>query len=619
MSGEAVTPRFLKGAAALAVAGVCLAALGIILVCLTTFGGVRIETVTFDTAGYDSPPRKVSGLLFIPDEPVAIPTPGVVFSHGLLMSKELHLEQCRSLAAEGLVVLAIDLRGHGATGGSNDAGLTERRDVWAAVEYLGGVPGVDRERIAVGGHSLGSIASTTAGIFQEGDRIKTVVAIAGQPGREEAAQLLFGKTSDFLGKIWPFLGWSRQWDINSAADLADRNIVNDITGDRPPNYLLVVGDRDSALPVEAAETMMESATGRAHVQAGRTYGSFTDGTARRLEVTEDTHTSEAFSEAVWNDFAGWVFQSFDLPPPGLLQMRPRLRYLGQFLLVLGFFLIGMGALYLLRYMFERTRPVEDVSPFRPGNPRAARRLAVMSVLLFMVISFLSFPFSKATGVRAFVPLLGADLYASLAASRTLLLIGVAALVLGATAIRGLDPVYCSSEGALQPGGTGSSVLAGVVTLAVFMFLYVPTAHGLYLNGGVPVSLWGFFTFAGVVTVQLYIEQEYFHYFLLPAFSPRDTGKKRFTYVLCESAVRGTAFGLAFLPLIATPFYLVGRTGEVRLPVIPMAMIAGFLLFLPVSALGLYTRRRGYSVIASSLFLALAASVIAGCLFAVRVF
>ncbi len=68
----------LKTAAAITAVGICVAALGALLVCRTTFSGVTLKTVSFDTAPYDSPPRKVSGVLISPDKPLSIPAPGVV-------------------------------------------------------------------------------------------------------------------------------------------------------------------------------------------------------------------------------------------------------------------------------------------------------------------------------------------------------------------------------------------------------------------------------------------------------------------------------------------------------------------------------------------------------------
>lgn len=594
--------RFKNAAIILAAIGLTLAVIGVFLVYLTTFPGVTIERVEFDTAPYDSPPNTVSGLLLIPEEPAATPTPAVVFSHGLSASKEMYLEPCRELAMKGVIVLAIDLRGHGATGGANDAGLTERRDVWAAVDYLSGVPGVDGNRIAVGGHSLGAITATAAGIFQEGDFIKTVVAIAGQPGRKEAAELSAGPVNDFLGKIWPFLGWSRQFYMNNEQDMKDRDLIDHIDEEKPPNYQVIVGDKDSLLPVDTAKRIIEKATGRSTIVPGRTYGSFSDGTARRLVVTEDTHWSEAYGNEVWNSFAEWVFDSFDLELEGRISIKAMRRYRGQALLMLGFFLIGIGAFYLVRYLIKEKRDIRDVCPYRPGGRGTGIQLAVLATVLFAGVSIASFPFARATGIRAFVPFLGADVYTSLVLSRIILLLPVTLAILAFIRIRKWKPLRLRRPGEWNYGTLGKSLLLGVVTYVVFLVLYAPTAHGLFLTRGTPVSIGGYFTVLAVVLVQLYAEQEFFHYFFLPAFSPRDTAGKRWVYILSETAFRGVAFGLAFLVLVPRPLYALGRAGS--FPFVLAMMIFGFLLFLPVSALSLYARRRGYSVLAPCLAVAL---------------
>ncbi|MBM3957597.1 MAG: alpha/beta fold hydrolase, partial [Gemmatimonadetes bacterium] len=113
-----------------------------------TFPGVDIRRVAFDTGEYESPARRVSGLLITPDNPVSDPAPGVVFVHGFLMSKEVYFGPARELAKRGVPVLAIDLRGHGSTGGRGDQNFTEVYDALAAVDYLASLPGVDPDRIA---------------------------------------------------------------------------------------------------------------------------------------------------------------------------------------------------------------------------------------------------------------------------------------------------------------------------------------------------------------------------------------------------------------------------------------------------------------------------------------
>lgn len=110
----------------------------------------------------------------------------------------------------------------------------------------------------------------------------------------------------------------------------------------------------------------------------------------------------------------------------------------------------------------------------------------------------------------------------------------------------------------------------------------------------------------------------------PAFSTEFTGRetagKRWGYILSEAAVRGAAFGLAFVPVLSNPLQLLGRPGLLmRFPAAPAFMVLGFFVFLPASALAFYARRRGYSVLAPCLFLALFTALFFSCFISARAF
>jgi dienelactone hydrolase len=68
----------------------------------------------------------------------------------------------RRLAEAGWASLAIDLRGHGATGGEEGYTLA-RRDVRAAWEWLRTAPGVDPARVAPAGASVGANLALVVG------------------------------------------------------------------------------------------------------------------------------------------------------------------------------------------------------------------------------------------------------------------------------------------------------------------------------------------------------------------------------------------------------------------------------------------------------------------------
>ena len=61
----------------------------------------------------------------------------------------------KEYAQNGYVALAITLRGWPETGGTDDCGLNQPRDVLNAAEWLSEQPGVNPEKIALMGQSLG--------------------------------------------------------------------------------------------------------------------------------------------------------------------------------------------------------------------------------------------------------------------------------------------------------------------------------------------------------------------------------------------------------------------------------------------------------------------------------
>lgn len=612
--------RFLKVSAVIALAGLLLAALGIIVVYRNTFPGVDIQRVSFSTAPYDDPPRTVSGLLFIPRDPVEVPTPAVVFSHGMLVQKEVYVSHCRELALQGLVVLDIDLRGHGATGGSHDFGNTEMRDVWAAVDYLSQLDLVDPDRIAVAGHSLGGITSTRAGVFQEDDGIKAVVAIYCWPGQKQAIETVFGPLEDFIGNLWPYFGLSRVYDLNDESDTRERDVVSYLDESTPPNYMLIIGDRDELGTLEESWEIMEAATGVTDIERSELYGDFEEGTARMLKVTKDNHLTEATSTKVLSSLTKWIFESFGLEPPEDVNNSARRRFAGMGAVISGFLLIAVAALFLMRAYKREKEDERDIAPYRPDGRRSGVWLGAVAAVLFAAISVAAFPFSRATNIRAFIPFFGADVFTSMVAARTILMIPAVILLYAVIKYKRWNSLPLRAPGPSTYKQAGTSALIGAVPVGVFVVLYAPTAHGLLLTRGVPVSVGWFLALAAVLVVQLWAEQEYFHYFFMPAFAPCTTRGRRAVYILSESLARGIAFGLAFIPVLSSPLHPIGRVQVIgRFYAVPAIMIGGFLIFLPIAFLAFYARRRGYNVLAPCLALALSVALVFSCFLSSRAF
>jgi pimeloyl-ACP methyl ester carboxylesterase len=99
-----------------------------------------------------------------------LPAPAVVLVHMLARSKDDWRGVAELLQREGITALAIDLRGHGGSGGSADSLPAMVQDVRAAVAWLGERPDVRHGAIGLAGASLGANLALIVAADQEGVR-----------------------------------------------------------------------------------------------------------------------------------------------------------------------------------------------------------------------------------------------------------------------------------------------------------------------------------------------------------------------------------------------------------------------------------------------------------------
>jgi len=86
--------------------------------------------------------------------------PGAVLCHGFGTGYRTVEAPARILASKGIAVLIFDFRGHGGSDGIVDEDIVT--DVIDASDFLSACPGVDGERIALVGHSMGALAAILA-------------------------------------------------------------------------------------------------------------------------------------------------------------------------------------------------------------------------------------------------------------------------------------------------------------------------------------------------------------------------------------------------------------------------------------------------------------------------
>jgi pimeloyl-ACP methyl ester carboxylesterase len=130
------------------------------------------QSVSFTNHG-----SKLEGWLLQPasnDLPNEGLTPLIVIAHGWGSNRTRVLRYTRPIYEAGFAILMYDARSHGNSDSiSAPSALMFRDDVLAAVETAKSLPGIDPDRIAVLGHSLGGFGTLLA--LDQGLKVRAVV------------------------------------------------------------------------------------------------------------------------------------------------------------------------------------------------------------------------------------------------------------------------------------------------------------------------------------------------------------------------------------------------------------------------------------------------------------
>jgi len=384
-----------------------------------------VEEVAFDTSAYDETPIRISGLLLRPRACGSRRLPGIVFCPGLAATKEVYLGLCRRIANLGVAVLVIDLRGHGHSGGPSSFGKSEHHDVWAAIDVLGNREDIDPERLGVIGHSLGGIAATRAGFEQPSDRIKTTIAIFCWKGFGDAVEAVFGPLDTFVGRWWPFFGWSRQFSVTDPDAIEARSVIERLAPEARTDYLLVVGARDPLTDRTKSQEIIAKAAGQERSEPGVTYRGGADRSARRMEVIRGAnHFSVLSGRGTFEAIRQWVRASLGveetektatLSASGVFRVSRR----------------AMLWLYPVSTLCFAGCLLGVLAPEHASGQTVPPNLCIPSLATaaFLFCSALVIPVARTIRLRPFTPHWGADIVSLVAASRTILFAPVLALLL----------------------------------------------------------------------------------------------------------------------------------------------------------------------------------------------
>jgi uncharacterized protein len=124
---------------------------------------------------FQSRDAELGGVLFLPQ--VDTPAPALIVCHGAGEFKENYFEMGESLAQRGIACLALDMHGHGESGGERFCVRIEEwvDDIRAAIDFLQSHPRVDGKRIGGFGLSSGGTAILEAALVEP--RLRVLVAL----------------------------------------------------------------------------------------------------------------------------------------------------------------------------------------------------------------------------------------------------------------------------------------------------------------------------------------------------------------------------------------------------------------------------------------------------------
>jgi hypothetical protein len=202
------------------------------------------------------------------------PLPCVVTIHGISGSRDMMAPYSIELARRNFTVIAVDLAGHGTS--EERFGFTTFSDiiddVYAAVEFVQAVsPNVNSTHYGVLGHSLG------AGI---------ALYLQNAPIRPTSTVIIGGGMGQDFGSEGP--------------------VVDTTT---PENLLIASGTFDELVSTELALQTLKNATGIDEAEVNVTYGSFTDGTARKLVFSTTNHLFEVSDPVLVSSSVDWLIRS----------------------------------------------------------------------------------------------------------------------------------------------------------------------------------------------------------------------------------------------------------------------------------------------------------------------
>jgi pimeloyl-ACP methyl ester carboxylesterase len=345
--------------------------------------------------------------------------PVLVMAHGFMSSKVYFTGLAYELNKRGFVCLSITAPGHAASGGA--FAPTWENATLSAVKYLrdyNSTLKIDPDRIGLVGHSMGAFSVTLASILDQelgNFWINSTVAIGGP---------FLNITEGFGEGFSAFLGIPYVYpDVYYDPEIAiDNAVIEGRTNDtRPYNYMNIIGETDEAFSLDSAYELVygmseptfwnsRGVTNQDEIIAGTQYGSFNNGTARKLVVLPGVgHITEAQQKITCVEVINWFENSMKLPSdskyPGSLDQNT----ITEELRVLSVPLIAVGSLILLIpltiYLGNWLKSKQNKPPTNAMELDKKKMWTMFLVygLSFVGVSFVAAPLIEGAGLVGLIP------------------------------------------------------------------------------------------------------------------------------------------------------------------------------------------------------------------------
>ncbi|MGD8455216.1 MAG: alpha/beta fold hydrolase [Anaerolineales bacterium] len=242
------------------------------------------------------------------------PAPGVLFIHGGDASSDKYSMFSVEFARRGYVVLNLDQRGHGFSGGEAEIPFGPTKYGMGGPEtlkYFSTLDIVDPDNIACVGHSMGGMACAAAAVAHP-DIASAFVFVGSTPPE--------GTDTTF-----------------------------------PPNAAAIAALDDSARHGESTLLPLVGVTDIGEVSPGAVYGSIEEGTGRVVYKPDTIHNAEYITPAVIEAAVDWIQQT--MTPPKNIAPSNQIwywRYIGSSIALGGaiFFMVSLGSLLLQTTYFK---------------------------------------------------------------------------------------------------------------------------------------------------------------------------------------------------------------------------------------------------------------------------